>query len=213
MTHAASAPDTLPREVLLRPVATPLPLGLLGLVVATSTYGALQLGWVPVTESSTAGLATLLFAVPLQLLAAVIGFWARDPVAGTGLALQAGLWGVTAATTLTSPPGTTDRLLGVALLSIAASLLVPAVAGVAKYVASAVFFTTALRTTLLAVYELTAVSAWRIAAGAVGLFLGVLALYAALGFEVEGGRGRQVLPLGRPGPVTQDGEPGVRSRL
>jgi len=213
MTHASSSPDTPHAQVLLRPVATPLPLGFLGLMLATSTFSALQLGWVPVGESSTAGLAALFFTVPLQLLAAAIGFWARDPVAATGLAVQSGLWAVTAVVTLTSPPGTTSPLYGVVLLCCAAALLVPAFSGVAKYVASAVFVTTAVRTALLAVYELTSVAALETAAGAVGLALGALALYAALGFEIESTRGRRVLPLGRPRQVTEDGEPGVRSRL
>ena len=205
--------DPLPTRVVLRPVATPLPLGMLGLVVASGTYAAVQLGWVPTSQSHTAGLAALFFAVPLQLLAAAIGFATRDSVAATGLGLQAGLWAVTGLTTVTSPPGTTNQVLGVVLVTVAASLLVPALSAGSKPVAALVFLTTALHSAALAVYELSSSTGWQTTTGVIGLVLAGLALYTALALELEGAYQRRSLPIGRRSSAVDRGEPGVRRQL
>ncbi|MGY1650666.1 hypothetical protein [Geodermatophilus sp. SYSU D01119] len=92
-------------RVVLRPVATPLPLGFPALALATTALAAVQLGWVPPPGGRVAALTALAATVPLQLLASVVGFPARDPVAATGTGVLAGTWGVVGLTTYTSPPG------------------------------------------------------------------------------------------------------------
>lgn len=136
---------SLPVRVVLRPVGTPLPLGFLALAVATTAFAAVQLGWVPLDQGRVAALAALLFTVPLQLVACVFGFLARDPVAGTGMGVLAGTWAVVGATTLTSPPGSSSPGLGVVLIAAAACLLVPAAAARGKLVAAAVMALSAVR--------------------------------------------------------------------
>jgi uncharacterized protein len=76
-----------------------------------------QLGWVPPAEGRLAALTVIAAAVPLQLLASVMGFLARDPVAATGMGVLAGTWGVVGLTTYTSPPGATSRGLGMLLFA------------------------------------------------------------------------------------------------
>jgi uncharacterized protein len=49
---------------------------------------------------------------PLQLLASILGFLARDVVAGTGMGLLAGTWLSVALVTLESAPGSTNDALG-----------------------------------------------------------------------------------------------------
>ena len=73
------APTLTSTRVVLRPLASPLPLGFLALTVATLAFASLQLRWVPVAEGRSIALAVLVLTVPLQLLAAVMGFLARDP--------------------------------------------------------------------------------------------------------------------------------------
>ncbi len=175
---------------MLRPIGTPLPLGFLALTVATFSFSAVQLSWIPVTQGRTAALAALLFSMPLQLIASVFGFCARDPVAGIGNGVLAGTWAVLSVHTLTTPPGTSSSGLGIVLFAAAAALLVPAVAGVAKVVASGVLMLASVRFAVTGVAELTASAGWKGAAGIVGLALAALALYAALGFELEDVRGR-----------------------
>ncbi|MGY1641945.1 hypothetical protein ACI782_12540 [Geodermatophilus sp. SYSU D00703] len=188
-------------RVVLRPVATPLPLGFLALALATVVLSAVQLGWVPPDQGRVAGLTALAATVPLQLTAAVVGFLARDPVAATGMGVLTGTWAVVGLTTLTSPPGATSAGLGVLLVTAGVAMQVPAVSAAAsKLVPAAVMCLAGIRFAVTGAYELTASAAWKSAAGWVGLALGALALYAALALELEGSERRTVLPLGRRGP-------------
>jgi succinate-acetate transporter protein len=204
-----------PTRVVLRPLATPLPLGFLALLLATTAFSAVQLGWVPPTEGRIAGLTAVFATVPLQLLASVIGFWARDPVAATGMGVLTGTWGVVGISTLTSPPGATSRELGVFLVAAGVSMLVPAVSAGTKLVPAAVMGLAGVRFAVTGAYHLTGSPDWKTAAGWVGLALAVLALYAALALELEGSHRRTILPLGRrgTGQAPMDQEPGVRPQL
>src|SRR3954465_763015 len=99
-------------RVMLRPVASPLPLGFLALALATIPFTAVQLGWVPPTEGRVAAIGAIAATGPLQLLAAGVGFLARDVVAATGMGILAGTWATVGLTTATSPPGAVSPGLG-----------------------------------------------------------------------------------------------------
>jgi succinate-acetate transporter protein len=187
-------------RIVLRPIGTPLPLGLLGLAVATVGFSALQLGWIPVSEGRVVALSALLLTAPLQLLASVYGFLARDPVAGTGMGILAGTWATAGAVTLTSPAGSTSQGLGVVLLTAALAMLVPVAAASGKLVAAGVMGLTATRFAVTGIYEITGSASWKLVAGVTGLVLAAAALCAATGFELEDGRRSTALPLLRRGP-------------
>lgn len=191
--------DGVPVRVVLRPLGTPLPLGFLALAVATSAFAAVQLGWVPVVQGRVAALAVLAFTVPIQLIACVMGFLARDAVAGTGMGVLAGTWAVAGAVTWTAPPGSSSPALGVVLLAAAACLLVPTLVASGKLVAAAVMGLSAVRFAITGLAEITGNGTWTAAAGWVGIALAVLALYAAAAFELEDMRRRTVLPIARRG--------------
>lgn len=203
----------VPPRVFLRPIGTPLPLGFMALSATTSLLAVVQLQWIPVSQGQTAAWMALLVAAPLQLLASVFGYWARDPIAGSGMAFLAGTWALIGISTLLSPPGSTSPGLGVGLLAAAAALLVPVFSSGGKYVAAGVIGLAAARFAVTGVYELTSASGWRVAAGAVGLALGAAALYGAFAYELEGSHHQRVLPVGRSRDVSANGEPGVRRRL
>ena len=203
-----SAPGS---TVVLRPLASPLPLGFLALVFATVPFSAVQLGWVLPTDARIAGIAAVAATVPLQLLAAVIGYLARDVAAATGMGLLAGTWATVGLATLTSPPGATSKELGVFLLTAGVCMFVPAAAASAKLVPATVMGLAGLRFLATGAYELSASAAWKATAGWMGLLLGLVGLYAALALALEGAQGRTVLPLGRRQPVSE--EPGVRRIL
>jgi uncharacterized protein len=187
-------------RVVLRPLATPLPLGFLALTLATTVFSAVQLGWIPPDQGRVAGITALAVAVPLQLLASVVGFLSRDPVAATGMGVLAGTWAVAGVTTLTSPPGAVSAGLGVLLLVSGLAMLVPAAAAIgSKVVPAVVMATAATRFAVTGGYELTGSAVWKDVAGWVGILLALLALYAALALELEGIREETVLPVGRRG--------------
>jgi len=191
------APATVPVRVVLRPIGTPLPLGMLGQAVASLSLSAVQLSWIPVTQSHVVAWSVLALTVPLQLLAAGFGFLARDAVAGTGTALLAGAWAATAVTTVVTPPGSTSPGLGVVLLGVSCVLLVPTSAGLHKVAAAAVLLMSSVRFSLTGLHELTAAVGWQRAAGWAGLVLALVSTYSALAFELESTHGRTVLPVGR----------------
>lgn len=209
-THRTRSEELQMTRIVLRPTGNPLPLGFMALALGTVGFSTLQLGIVGEGEASTMALAVLVLTVPLQLLSAIIGFGARDPIAGTGMAMVSGVWAMLAVTTLTSAPGTTSPALGVLLVTAGAAMLVPASAGRGKLLAAAIMIGSAARFALTGVAEITAVSAWDVVAGALGLALAALALYAALGFVLEEGGARKQLPVLRRGdgrkPLVDDME-------
>jgi uncharacterized protein len=200
-------------RITLRPVASPLPLGFLALALATIPFSAVQLGWVPPTEGRVAAIGAIAATVPLQLLASVLGFLARDVVAATGMGVLAGTWGTVGLTTVSSPPGAVSAGLGVFLLTAGLCMWVPAAAAMAKLVPATVMALAGLRFLVTGAYELSGSAAWKAAAGWVGLLLGAVALYAGLALALEANAGRTVLPLGRRGPIDLSAEPGVRSQV
>jgi uncharacterized protein len=227
MTHESVAPNpTHAPRVVLRPLANPLPLGFLALTVATVAFATVQLGWIPHSQGHTVALGVLALTVPLQFLAAVMGFLARDPVAATGMGVLSGTWAAACLATLTSPPGSASEGLGVILLMSAACLLVPAAAARHKAILALVIFTSATRFGVTGIAEIDGGTTWMHAAGWLGIALAVLSGYAALALELEGSESRTVLPLGRTGASKRavDGrladqveqvatEPGVRQQL
>jgi succinate-acetate transporter protein len=213
-------------RVVLRPLATPLPLGFLALGVATVAFATVQLSWIPQAQGHTVALGVLVLTVPLQFLAAVMGFLARDPVAATGMGILSGTWAAACLATLTSPPGAASEGLGVILVCSAACLLVPAAAARTKVIPALVILTSSARFAVTGIAEIDGGPTWMHAAGWVGLALAALSAYAALALELEGSESRTVLPLGRTGAskAALDGrlgdqvqnvatEPGVRQQL
>jgi succinate-acetate transporter protein len=199
----------------LRPVGTPLPLGFVGLVVASVVLSCLNLGWIRSAEQHQVALVLIAFPFPLQGLAAILCFLARDAPVGAGMGVQAGAWLTLGVLLLTAAPGARSDT-GSIFLFAAAAALIPAAftATLTKVVPSLVFFGTAARFVLTGLYERFGGGAWAHAAGWEGIALAGLALYAALATDLEASQHRTVLPLGRRGPGTAPAtEPAVRSQL
>ena len=200
MTDSADGP--LARDatrIVLRPIASPLPMGFLALFVGSLLVSALQLHWVPAAQRHEVAIGVLTFTVPLQLIACLCGFLCRDVVASTGLGLLGATWAVLGVTSLTTPPQATSPGLGILLVVAAGALLVPTVAALdSKVVAAAVLALAAVRFAITGGYELTSVPEWQHASGICGVVLAGLAFYAALAAEVDSATRGSVLPLLRP---------------
>ena len=187
-------------RIFLRPIGSPLPLGFLALGVGTFTLAGLQLSWISDSQWHDVGILLISFVFPLQLLSAVFGFLARDPVAGTGMAVLSCSWLSLGVITAISEPGHTSGAVGLLLLAAAAALLVPVLAASSgKLLAAAVMTCTAIRFITTGGYELTGGATWKLSAGVIGVILAALALYAGLAFEIESNSRRIVLPTGRRG--------------
>jgi uncharacterized protein len=184
-------------RIALRPIGSPLPLGLLALVPAGVVLGLLQLGAFPLSESRTVALLLLGFVVPLMFGAAAFAFLARDTVAGTGLGLFGGTWLATALALLSAPrPGATSPALGAFLLCVGGAMVV-LVAGAAfgKLGPALVIVVGAARFAVAGLYELTGSRGLEHAGAILGLVLAATALYSALATTVEDVQGSMKLPL------------------
>jgi succinate-acetate transporter protein len=185
-------------RVVLRPIGSPLPLGLLALMCAGSLLSLDQLGTFPADEQQTIALVLLGFVVPLMLVATVFSFLARDTVAGTALGLFAGAWLASGLNFLSATPGETSKVLGVFYLALAASFAVIIVgASFGKAGPAVVVVFGVARFTLAGIYELTNSVGVEHAAAIVGFGLAAAALYSALATEIEDVQGEVKLPMGR----------------
>ena len=214
-------------EVTLRPIAPATPTGFLGLAAATIVLASMNLGWISSSEAHTVALVLIAFVFPLQGTASIFGFLSRDGVVATAMAVLAGTWLTVGLAMRTSPPGSTSDALGVLFLVSAMAMLLPAIgASLSKVVPAVVFATAALRFATNGVYQLSSAVTWERITGWIGIFLGMLAIYAALAALLESVQGHGVLPLGRRGKgrIAVEGgfddqvadvthEPGVRSQL
>jgi hypothetical protein len=204
MTQSSSARDghgvqtAAISRIVLRPIGSPLPLGVLALVPAGAVMGVLQLGGIPVSETKTVAFLLLGFVVPLQLIASVLSFLARDTIAGTGLGLFGGTWLATALALMAGPPGARSHALGVFLLCVGASMVVlVAGASFGKLGPALVMVFGAARFVISGLYELLGGTGLEHAGAIVGLGLAGVALYSALATEVEDVQGETKLPIGR----------------
>lgn len=188
-------------RVVLRPIANPLPLGFLALAAGTLLVSGLQLEWLAPDQGANVALMLIAFVAPLQFLAAIFGFLARDVVVGTGMGLLSGIWLSVGLVFHSAPhPGATSDALGLFLLMAGAAMLVPAAAAATgKLVPCAVLVTTSARFLATGIYELHPGGAAKTVAGIIGLVLCALAVYAALALALEDARKQTVLPLGRRG--------------
>jgi succinate-acetate transporter protein len=176
-------------DVVLTPIATPLPLTFLGLVMASLIISGLDLGWIPANSVHTAGWALLGVPVPLQLIAAVFGFHGRSATAATGSSVLAAAWLGIALDLITTPVGSfaPSQAVGMLAIGVAAGLLVPAAADLraGAPLPALVLVLASLRFALTAAVAFSASTGLRTLSGIVGLALAAHAFYAALALELE----------------------------
>jgi uncharacterized protein len=185
-------------RIVVRPIGSPLALGLFGLAAGTLVLAGLQLGWVDRGEGENVGLILIAFPFVAQLLASIWSTLARDVVALTAMGVLALTWLTLGLVFMGLEPGETSDALGLLLIfSAIAMALTGVVAALSKLALGLVFLTAALRFALGALHQLTADETWENAAGVVGLALFTFAVYAAFAVELEEAQSRTVLPLGR----------------
>lgn len=214
-------------RVTVRPYGSVVPLGFLAFGIGMFLYAAYDAPWVKPTEAHTIGLMLVSFVGPLELVAAVIAFLARDTLAGVALGLFAGSWMLTGFATLQATPGQLSPAQGYFLIAFSiAILLLASVAWMGQPLIAAVMTISVLRGALSAVYQLGGGPEWNRIGGWLALGIFCLAMYTGLAFLLEDAKGVAILPLGRRGAsreaiegdlVTQlqgiGDEPGVRKHL
>jgi succinate-acetate transporter protein len=187
-------------RIVLRPIGSPLPLAFAAFGIGSFVFGLQQLGVFDVEQARSVSLLLVVFMAPLQGVAALLSFYARETLAATGLALLALSWPATYEVMHNLAPGATSSVLGCFYLAVSGFLLVlsaPAIAG--KPLIGALIIVGAARLLLSGIYELNASAGLERASGVVGLVITAIGLYGALALGLEDVQHRTVLPVGRRG--------------
>jgi succinate-acetate transporter protein len=204
-----------PVTVTLRPLGSSLPLGALALVPAGLLMSGLQLGWFAPAEATTIAFVLLGFAVPLQFVASVFAFLARDSLVGTGFAVFTGIWLAFGLTEVSGSVGQTSHVLGVFFLACATVFAILMAGGIAggKAAAGAVILSGSARFVLSGLFELTGSTGVEQAAGVVGLVFVAVAAYVGLATLLEDNAHRSILPIGRRGSARTAIDTGLHAQM
>lgn len=214
-------------RVAVRPYGSVVPLGFLAFGIGMFMYAALDAEWVKPTEAQTVGLMLVAFVAPLEGLAAIIAFLARDTLAGVALALFTGSWLMTGFATMQQQPGQLSAAQGYFLIAFTtAILLLACVAWLGQPLIAALLTVACARGITAAIYQLGGGKGWNHLSGWIALAIFCVAMYGGLAFLLEDAKGAAVLPLKRRGSSREAiegdmttqlaglaNEPGVRKHL
>ena len=201
-------------RVTVRPYGSVVPLGFFAFGIGMFLYAALDAPWVPATQGQDVGLMLAVFVAPLEGIATVIAFLARDTMAGVALGLFAGSWLLAGLATMQAKPHTLSAAQGYFLIgfSIAVGLL-SLVAWLGQPLIASLLTVSVVRALLSAVYQLGGGRGWDHVAGWLALAIFCVAMYGGLAFLLEDARGRALLPLGRRGSSLEAVEEGLEVQL
>ncbi len=159
-------------RIVLRPLASPLPLAFFAFGAGSLMLSGLQLGLIPASETRSVAIAQAAFVFPPMALSSVLAFLSRETLGATIMALISASWLANGLIDLTTPPTSTNATQGLLALALAAILLLVGAGavfgkpllGLVIALASARFATTGL-------YELTAATALQSISGVLGCLI------------------------------------------
>jgi succinate-acetate transporter protein len=187
-------------RIAVRPYGSVVPLGFLAFGIGMFMYAAQDADWVKATEGHTIGLMLVTFVAPLEGIATVLAFLARDTMAGVALGLFTGSWLMTGFLTMQAKPGQLSAADGYFLIAFTVAVLVLAsVAWLGQPLIAALLSVSAVRGGTAAVYQLGGGRGWNHVSGWIALGVFCVAVYGGLAFLLEDARGRAVLPIARRG--------------
>jgi hypothetical protein len=201
-------------RIFVRPLASSLPIGFFSFGIGMLLLGGLANGWLHSSDQHTVGLLLAAFVFPLELLAAIIAFFARDTFGATGLGLFSTSWLAFGLADLMGAPGAPSRAVGLIDFGFGFVVIVLAAAAVlGKPMISAIMSLAALRITFAGVHEFGGpTSLWR-AAGWLGVTIFALAVYGGLALLLEDVLQKEVLPVFRVGASRHSVEGGLHEQL
>src|SRR5438270_9290492 len=100
-------------RIVLRPIGSALPLGFFSFGIGMLLLGCSGIGWIPVTEQKDVGMVLVAFVFPLELVATVFAFLARDTLGATTLGLFTTSWLALGWADYSAAPGTKSVTLGI----------------------------------------------------------------------------------------------------
>jgi succinate-acetate transporter protein len=213
-------------RIMLRPIGSALPLGFFAFGIGMLLLGSSAIGWIPVEEQKDVGMFLIAFVFPLELVATVVAFLARDTLGATTLGLFTTSWLALGWADYASPPGSTSVTAGIYLFGFATAVLLLAVlSALGKPFFTVLLLLASARMVLAGYWEVGGPHGWYEAAGVIAIALSALAFYGGTGLALEDARKAEWLPLFRRGKADEafagyeaqlealHAEPGVRQQL
>jgi hypothetical protein len=213
-------------RIMLRPIGSGLPLGFFAFGIGMLLLGCSGIGWIPVTEQKDVGMLLMSFVFPLELIATIVAFLARDTLGATTLGLFTTSWLAFGWADYASPAGTTSVTLGIYLFGFGTvALLLALMSTLGKPFFSVLLTVAVARMVLSGVYEIGGSHEWYKISGGLGIGLAALAMYGGAALALEDAHHHELLPLFRRGGAERafegydaqlerlEAEPGVRQQL
>lgn len=201
----------LPVQVVLRPLASGLPIGFFGLVAAAGLTGADAYGFLPKSADLAVGL--LLFPTVLfQLVGGISAIASRDVISASLLLLFSGVWLGTALVYCLHPADGTAAL-AIWYFCVGPVILVLISSATGKLALTMVPVTGFPTFMLAGVWLLLGGAGLGQAVGVLSFVLAAVALYVSLALLFEDSRRRTVLPTLRRGPMRDAFEEGFARQL
>jgi succinate-acetate transporter protein len=192
----------LPQElrIVVRAYATALPLGFFSFGVGMLVVAGLGNGWLSAGDQHTAGILLAAFVFPLETIATVFAFLARDAFGATGLGMFSSSWLTLGLADLTGPPGATSRAVGLYLLGFSFMVGFLALAAfLGKPLIGVLLLLATVRGALGGAWEFGAPHSFEEASAWIAVALFAAAAYGGVAFLVEDLRGESLLPVFRRG--------------
>src|SRR3954463_3546756 len=159
-------------RIMLRPIGSGLPLGFFSFGIGMLLLACQAIGWIPVGEQRDVGLLLASFVFPLELIATIVAFLARDTLGATTLGLFTTSWLALGWADITAVPGTTSVALGVYQFGFATVVLLLALMStLGKPFFSVLLSVACTRMVLSGWYQAGGAHEWLKASGWVGIAL------------------------------------------
>jgi len=110
-------------RIVLRPLASPLPLAFFAFGAGSLMLSSLQLGLIPASENRSVAIVQAAFVFPPMVLSSVLAFLSRETLGATIMALISVSWLANGLIDLATPPTSTNATQGLLVLALAAILL------------------------------------------------------------------------------------------
>jgi succinate-acetate transporter protein len=198
-------------RIVLRPMASPMPLGFYTVAIASVLVSALQLGIIGPGDQREVALL-ILPAFAIQLIVGIACIAARDSIAATLMTSFAGTWLADALFYLYGKPGTSGAV-AVFFFTFFVFITMLAFAARPKAALFAVLLVAGPRFFVSGLAAASGNADLSKAGGALGFLLAAVAMYTAFALLLEDVRGHTVLPVGRSGPARDAIEGTIESQL
>lgn len=201
-------------RIVVRPYATSLALGFFSFGIGMLLLAGLGNGWLHPSDRHTVGLLLAAFVFPLELLATVVAFLARDTFGATGLGLFSTSWLALGLADTQASQGSLSRAVSLYELGFAFAIGLLAIAAFGgKPLIGVILGVSTARAALNGVYEWSGLHWAQHAAGWIALAVFCMAMYGGLAFLLEDVRHAQVLPTFRRGSSRESLEGDLRAQL